>query len=117
MKTILLIGVCLLFSCSKNDKNVKKDIIVKNTFESILKDIHLAESSFEMNKNKNAEMAKIKLNNAYLDIYQKNQISKKEFDQSLDYYCENPKILEEIYNNILEQLKKEKASLDRQQTN
>ena len=117
MKTILLIGVCLLFSCSKNEKNVKEDVILKTTFESILKDIHLAESLFEMNKNKNPEMAKIKLNNAYLEIYQKNQISKKEFDQSLDYYCENPKILEKIYNNILEQLKKEKVSLDLQQTN
>ena len=117
MKIILLIAACLLFSCSNNNKNVSEDIIVKTTFESILKDIHLAESLFEMNKNKNPEMAKIKLNNAYLEIYQKNQISKKEFDQSLDYYCENPKILEKIYNNILEQLKKEKASLDRQQTN
>ena len=50
MKIILLIGACLLFSCSNNDKNVSEDIIVKTTFESILKDIHLAESLFEMNK-------------------------------------------------------------------
>ena len=83
MKIILLIGACLLFSCSNNDENVSTDIIVKTTFESILKDIHLAESLFEMNKNKNPEMAKIKLNNAYLEIYQKNQISKKNLIKAL----------------------------------
>ena len=52
--------------------------------------------------------------NAYFNIYNKNQISEKDFKETLDYYSENPEKLEQIYTNILEQLTKERSKLDQQ---
>lgn len=113
MKIYLLIATCLLFSCYNNNKKTQPNIIVDTVFETILKEIHLAEASFEINKTKNLKHAKGELTNAYFNIYQKHQISKKVFTDNLDYHSRNPEKLEKIYDNILEQLTREKASIDR----
>tara|TARA_B100001173_G_C15676675_1_gene416038 strand:+ start:226 stop:570 length:345 start_codon:yes stop_codon:yes gene_type:complete len=112
MKIYLLIIACLLFSCSNSEKKIPKNILPQTTFETVLKEIHLEEASFELNKIQDIENAKIKLSNAYFDIYKKNKISKKNFIENIDYYSKDPEKLEEMYTNILEQLTKEKSKLD-----
>ena len=114
MKIYLSILACLLFSCSNSEEKIPENILSKTAFATILKEIHLEEASFELNKTKNMETAKIELVNAYFNIYNKNQISEKDFKETLDYYSENPEKLEQIYTNILEQLTKERSKLDQQ---
>ena len=60
------------------------------------------------------ETAKIELVNAYFNIYKKNKISEEDFKETLNYYSENPKKLEQIYTNILEQLTKERSKFGQQ---
>ena len=117
MKIYLLILFFLLFSCSNSKHDTPKNIICKNTFEAALKEIHLAEGSFELNKRKDPEAAKNKLTNSYLNIYRKYGISNKSFEETIDYYSENADKLEHSYNNILKQLSKEKSKLDQKETN
>ncbi len=117
MKIYLSILACLLFSCSNSKEKNPENIVSEIRFESILKEIHLAEATFDLNKTKDIQNANIKLYNEYLNIYKKYKISEDDFKETLNYYSENPKNLEKIYNNILQQLTKEKSKLDQQETN
>ena len=112
MKIYLLILACLLFSCSNSDEKTPENILSKIEFKTILKEIHLAEASFDINKKINLENAKIELTNTYFNIYKKNQTSQADFQTALNYYSENPKQLEKIYADILEQLIIERSKID-----
>ena len=112
MKIYLLIVSCLLFSCSIAEKKTPKNILPEIEFKTILKEIHLAEASFEINKTINLENAKIELANTYFNIYNKNQTSKEDFQTALNYYSENPKKLEKIYSDILGKLSIERSKID-----
>ena len=69
MKIYLSILACLLFACSNTDKKMPEKILPKTTFENILKEIHLTESAFELNKHKGVEDVKNELANACFNIY------------------------------------------------
>ena len=114
MKIYLSILACLLLSCTNSEQKIPENILPKTTFTTILKEIHLEEASFELNKTKDMKTAKIELVNAYFDIYKKNRISEEDFKETLDYYSENPEKLEQIYTNILEQLTKERSKFGQQ---
>ena len=114
MKIYLSILIYLLCSCSNSNEKIPEKICAKITFKSILKEIHLTEAAFELNKAKNIEDPNNKLENAYFHIYKKHQVSEKEFKKTLDHYSKNPEKLEKIYADILAQLTKEKSMLYQQ---
>tara|TARA_X000000368_G_C22502723_1_gene481321 strand:- start:126 stop:464 length:339 start_codon:yes stop_codon:yes gene_type:complete len=112
MKTFLLILSCLLISCSEYKKPEPENIMPIKKFKTILKEVHLEQASFELNKNKDLKNAKIKLYNNCYNIYKKNNINEKDFLENLDYYSRNPEKLEEIYKTIKEELTQERLKLD-----
>ena len=112
MKNYLLILICLLFSCSNSDEKIPENILSKNTFESILKEIHLAEATFELHKIKGMGKAKNELANSYQNIYSEYAISEEDFKTTLEYYSVNPEKLEKIYDKILKELTKQRATLN-----
>ena len=71
MKIYLSILACLLFSCSNSEKKNPTNIITETEFKTILKELHLAKASFEINKTANMENAKAELTAAYFNIYKK----------------------------------------------
>ncbi len=115
MKIYLSILTCLLLSCSNSKENTEKPILCKTVFTTILKELHLEKASFELNTN--MKPTEIKLIKACIHIYKQHETSEEEFIASLNYYSENPEILEEIYADVLEQLANEKSKLDPQETN
>ena len=114
MKLNLSILFCLLLACSEQKENIPQDILSENEFVVILKDIHLAEAKFELQKNNGIGKAKNELTNSYTSIYQKHNISEEKFKESLNFYAQNPEMLEKIYTDILEQLTKDRSALDQQ---
>ena len=110
MKLYLLILSCLLLSCSKYKREKQENIMSASVFEDVLKEIHLLDASFELNKNiKNYDK---RITNNYINIYKKNKITKSLFENTLNYYGENPENLENIYTNILKKLNHEKSNFD-----
>ena len=103
-----------LFSCSNPEEKIPKNILSQTAFETILKEVHLAQATFELNKAKEMESAKKELANSYFDIYKKYLISEEVFKENLNYYSENPEKLGHIYTNVLEQLTTERSTLDQQ---
>ena len=108
----MFILICLLFSCINYDEEIPENILSENIFESILKEIHLAEATFELHKTKGMGKAKNELANSYQNIYSEYTISEEEFKFTLEYYSNHPEKLEEIYGKILKELTKERATLN-----
>ena len=106
---------CLIFlSCGGQKREIPQDILSKNSFIGLLKDIHLAEAKFELHKTKGMGIAKNELAHNYSSIYKKYEITVDDFDKTLDYYAQNPEKLEKIYTRVLEQLTKDRTILDQQ---
>ena len=93
------------------------EILSETAFASILKEVHLEEAAFELNKGKGLENAKNSLVNSCQSICKKHDIADTTFSKSLDYYAENSEKLEKIYTDVLEQLTKDRSALDQQETN
>ena len=74
--------------------------------------MHLLEATFELNKTKGMGVAKNELANSYQNIYSEYAISEKEFKLNLEYYSNHPEKLEKIYDKILKQLTRERATLN-----
>ena len=117
MKVYFFILFTLLFACTNSKKYIPADILDKSIFQSSLKDIHLAQASYELNKKKGEEYANTQLKISFLHVYEKYGISKKSFEEALYYYSENAEELELMYIKILEQLNSEKTKLDQKETN
>jgi len=117
MKIILSILSVLLLACTAPKIEIPTEILSKMEFASILKEIHVAEAAFELNKSKGLENAKNTLANSYQSIYKKYDITDSTFSKSLEYYAKHPEILEEIYSAVLEQLTNERSTLNQQDTN
>ena len=114
MQINLLILFCLLLACAEQKENITKDVLSEHEFVVVLEDIHLAEAHFELHKTKGMEKAKNELVNSYTSIYKKHNISEEKFKETLNFYAQNPEKLEKIYANVLEQLTKERSTLDQQ---
>ena len=114
MKITLSILSILLLACAAPENNIPTDILSEKAFENILKEIHLAEGTFELNKSKNMENAKANLKNSYTSIYSEYKISAIDFENTLNYYTKHPEKLEKIYGSVLDQLIEERSILDQQ---
>ena len=117
MKIILSILSVLLLACAAPKSEIPTGILSEMAFAGILKEVHLAEAAFELNKIKGLKNAKNTLANNYQSIYKEHNIDASAFNKSLDYYAKHPKILEDIYSTVLEQLTDERSTLDQQETN
>ena len=112
MKNYLFILICLLFACSNSDEKIPENILSETKFELLLKEIHLVEATFELHKTKGMGKAKNELANSYQNIYSEYAISEEDFKTTLEYYSVNPEKLEKIYGKVLEELTKERATLN-----
>jgi len=117
MKIILSILSILLVACASPKTEIPIGILSETEFANMLKEVHLAEAAFELNKSKELENAKNSLANSYQSIYKEYDIDNSTFNKSLDYYAENLEKLEKIYTDVLEQLTDERSTLNPQETN
>ena len=117
MKIILSILSVLLLACTAPKTERPSGILSESEFANMLKEVHLVEAAFDLNKSKGLENAKNSLANNYRTIYKKHDISSSTFGKSLDYYAKHPEKLEKIYTDVLEQLTEKLSTLNQQETN
>ena len=109
MKIYLLTLAILFSACSSPNEKVQKNILPEKIFKDLLKDIHLAEANFKIKNTINN-----KTQDYYFELYTKYNTSQEDFQKTLKYYSEKPEKLEPIYTQILEELIKERANLEKQ---
>ena len=114
MKIFLSILSIFLLSCTSPKTEIPTDILSETIFANILKEVHLAEAAFELNKTKNMENAKATLANSYQEIYKKHTIDEDDFSKALNYYASHPEKLEVIYTTVLEGLSNDRTTLNQQ---
>jgi len=97
---LLLINI---FSCSKADLPTYSQDIDKDTLIEILVDIHLADAMLAEKQlfDKNFEDTKISY---YNYVYKKHNITRVEFNKTIEYYSYNPAEYVTIYVKVLEKL-------------
>tara|TARA_B110000008_G_C16474893_1_gene365694 strand:+ start:49 stop:360 length:312 start_codon:yes stop_codon:yes gene_type:complete len=101
MKYVCLLSFLIFFSCSdKKEQNYK--IISKDQFANILEKIYLVESDFKLNKINNSD---------YQQILSDYNISKTDFENTLQYYSERPGLFEKIYDEIFIDLEEKRNQL------
>jgi len=114
MKLKYLIILCFLLACTGTKERIPEEFLSKKEFASILKEVHLAEANFELQKTNGKEDAQNELMYSYQTIYSNHHIDENKFQETLNYYANHPDELEEVYAKVLEELTKERASLDQQ---
>ena len=106
--------VCLLFvACSDRTKiTIPDNILSKEKMAAVMVDMHLLEASMNMaggNPNKiDLAGSSVALN---MDVLKKNNITKKQFDESFTFYSNNPQLLSEVYQLVLTELSKMQAEV------
>jgi hypothetical protein len=101
MKNIYLFSFLILFSCSEK-KEQNHNIIPKDQFANILEKIYLVESDFKLNRAHNSD---------YQEILSDCNVSKTNFENTLQYYSERPGLFEKIHEEILFNLKEKRNQL------
>lgn len=105
IKTSLFLISFLTFSCSgKKEKTneIPTGILSKDSFSVLLRDFALAESAANMNIN-NTPLHDMDSVYAFNPLKQHN-IRQSQYDSTLKFYVDNPKLYKEVYDQVLEQL-------------
>ncbi len=102
----------IFLSCNKIENSSQKDIINREKIVKIIVDIHIADAAISVNSvYKRKKIEEIK--SYYSSIFEKHNITKKEFETSIAYYTENTDIYEKICEEVIVVLTKmEKIKID-----
>ena len=112
MNLKFLIVLSFLLACTSPKERIPEGILSQNEFASILKEVHLAEATFELQKTNGKEDAENALTKSYQTIFSSHNIDETIFQKTLEYYANHPGELEKIYAKVLEELTKERARLN-----
>ena len=102
-----LLSVVLLFTACENktEKPVKEGIIPETKMVEIIVDLHLIDASINLkhfNKRKNSK----KIISYYASVLKKHACTRLEFDESMNYYSQEPERLDKIYDRVIQELSK-----------
>ena len=101
MNFFYFLSFLILFSCQ--DQKEGENIIPKEQFTNILEEIHLKESESQLNRINNTD---------YQEILSEYNVSKTDFENTLQYYSERPDLLEKIYEDIELDLEEKRNQLN-----
>ena len=105
MKRFFFILLALFLSCNSIDNYFSNSTqLSKESFKKCLKEFYLSESY-------NLQNGVDSSSGPYQQILLKYNVNYEEFINSFDYYSTNPKLMHEIYDEILEELENEKNIL------
>lgn len=112
LRFLLVFFACFLFSCSvkKKETEFPPGLISQDSMAVILADIHAVEALINhgllINNNAPATASAY-----YEGVYRKNKVSRKRFEESYNFYKENPEVLSKIYDKAIEELSSRQGKL------
>ncbi len=110
-KFTLIIACLLFFACAgKKPVGIPETILPKQKMAEVMLDIHLLEATMNLNS---TAADKVPPGNPTpnFDVLKKNNISKKQYDESFDFYSQHPALLNEVYDLVLNDLSKMQAQV------
>jgi len=116
---IILISFSSCYNVNKTEVAPPDKLLSASEMVELLTEIQITEAGFSINKNrKNANNLKPKF---YKKILKQHSITTQQFKENINYYHHSPKVMEKIYELVLENLSKiqnnvilEKEEFDKQ---
>jgi len=101
---IFILSACL-FSCkgSEDNVNIPSGIIPPDSLVGIFVDFHLAEAAL-MDKQQYHKIPEDYAVYYYTYIMKKHNIDRNSFDKSMRFYSYHPKLLREVYEDVISEL-------------
>lgn len=100
---IFVLGI-LLVSCQNRGELIAEkpaDVLTQETMVSIMTDIHIVEGAKVGRKIMGDTL---NIDSYYNKIYDKHGTEKEIFEKSFTYYTENPKLMDQIFEKVIEKL-------------
>lgn len=97
---IAFLALSLAACGSEKKEKIPAGILPKEKMIAVITDLHVAEAAINLNL--------LRPDSLY-DVYEKNKITKQQYDSSFKYYSLNPEKLVEIYNEVLNEISKKQA--------
>lgn len=110
----IIIPVLLIatFSCNLKREEIPENILIPSKMTDVLVDVNILEASIGLNLIKENDTIS-KDTNLFYNVFENNRITKKQYDESMNYYMHHPELLNEIYDSVLVRLDAEKAQLQK----
>ncbi|MCX6290627.1 MAG: DUF4296 domain-containing protein [Bacteroidetes bacterium] len=115
-ENIFLIGclhavLLLSISCSKKPADIPKNILSKTELVPVLVDIHLAQAATGVNQLNDSARYGMKEYSGY--IFKIHGITKEKYDSSLAFYSRHPELIDEIYQEVINELSRKQSEEER----
>lgn len=93
-----------LFACQGKEKTVSipSTVLPREKMAQTLTDLHLAEAEATVFMNDSTHRDSI----SFEKVFIKNKITKAQYDESISFYISHPELLNEIYQEVVNQLSK-----------
>ena len=97
-----LFPLFLLFSCGESGKTVTvpADVLPKEKMALVITDIHIAEAEASLKPYQDTTSEKLN----FQALFEKNKITKEQYEKSMAFYIDHPELLNEVYENVLNEL-------------
>ena len=99
----------IMGSCYREPK-FPEAALDKEKMTAILADVHLAEAKLASMGNSSQGQRDSVAELYYASIFKIHKVKPEDFDTSMDAYMQNPKVLSQIYEKVLEKLQKEQST-------
>jgi len=106
MKKMLILALSvLILSCGEEKKSIAipENILSKEKMAQVITDIHLAEAQASL---RSLPDTTSKGSISFQKIFDKDSISKQQYEESLSFYIEHPEMLDSVYAQVLNELSK-----------
>ena len=108
MKRIFPFIFLLVMACKEKSVPVPEEVIQKDKMKTILIDIHVADAVAET-KAQAGMNEKLLTEEYHQQIFKNHQVTQQLFVESMKFYESNPKLLDEMYAGIQDELSKREA--------
>lgn len=114
MKKLFLIFLSvLLFACGEKKQEVitarPDNLVAEETMVNVLMDLHLIEASLSLKMMEDHRVARD--TSQFYNPYEKYNLTKKEFEESFQYYASQPQRLNAIYEEVLNRINQKQVEV------
>jgi len=96
----------VLFSCANNSEETPEGVIPKDKMIEVLGEIELTQALIKL---KLSTQDTVNQEQLFNEVYDEFSITQDQFNNSLTYYCEDPKSLMNMYGKVIEDLTKKQS--------
>lgn len=105
--------IIVILACNETSNKKDKELLSDEKLIDVIYDIHIADGLLTANVMPKEEM--FNDTNIYYSVFEKHDISKDQFEATIEYYINNDyRKLESIYDKVLEKLNTTKGELQAQ---